>query len=724
MKAASSSKAGSGRSARARKLVWRRRGRWLSRFFSRLVDRFRPSETFLLTFTAILVGSLTGLAAVLFIELIDLITTASFSALPRSLPYLGRAWLIVIPALGGLLVGPIIVKFAREAKGHGVPEVMQALALRGGRIRPRVAIAKIVASSICIGTGGSAGREGPIVQVGSTLGSVLGQVLRLSEDRIRNLVACGAAAGVAATFNAPIAGVAFAIEVFAGDLGLGVFGNVVIASVTASVISQALVGSHTAFTMPEEYVLNSPTEILFYVWLGLIAAFVGIAFIKILYSSEDLFDRWKRVPDWSKPAIGGLLLGGLAYAYGPLFAMGGMNEADVATGIPALQSGAFPHIFASGFQTIEGALSGSLPWKLLLGLAVLKMLGTSLTLGSGNSGGVFAPSLFMGAMVGGAFGVGVSSVYPDIAVNSGAYALAGMAGVFAASARAPLTAILIAFEMSDDYKVILPLMATTITATLVASAVHPESIYTTKLVRRGIRLRQGRDVDVLDGVLVREIMESKPATVLSSLSAGEVQSYLIQTHHHGALVLDEEGKLAGIATLQDIDRVKEQFPASWKEQSAGEVMIRTLLTAFGDETMGTALERMASRDIGRLPVVDREDPGRVLGIIRRADIVRAYQRGLLRRENLRSRASQLRLSQESGMQFLEMRVARQSAASGKKVRELTIPANTLLTTRRRGDSLNLLHGEHILEADDVVYALAAPESAEELRRMFEGGSSP
>ncbi len=700
-----------------RVVLLRRPLRALSRYFSGLLDRVRPSETTTLLFTAILVGAVTGLAAILFIQLIDGITVVGFGWIPELLPATGRWWLIVVPALGGLVAGPIIARFAREAKGHGVPEVMQALALNRGVIRPRVAVAKIVASSFCIGTGGSAGREGPIVQVGSTLGSTIGQLLRLSEERVRNLVACGAAAGVAATFNAPIAGVAFAMEVLAGDLGLGILSNVVLSSVTASIVSQHFLGDEHAFRMPA-YDLNSPVEILFYAVLGGLAALVGVAFIRVLYRSEDLFDNWRGVPLWLKPAIGGLLLGLVAFVYPMALQHAPDVGADQArSALPLIEN--IPHVFGSGFSTIEQALGGPQPWALLAALIVLKMVATSLTLGSGNSGGVFAPSLFMGAMTGGLFGVGVNALFPELAPHPGAYALAGMAAVFSAAARAPLTAILIAFEMSHDYAVILPLMATTIAATMLASRLHPESIYSLKLVRRGIRLLKGRDVDVMDSVLVRDIMNRRPPTVPPTMTLGELEHYFIANHRHGVVVVDDAGDLVGIVTLQDLAQAKSE--ADWEDGAVGDVMIRTLLTAYPDETMGAALGRMAARDVGRLPVVDRENPKRLVGLIRRPDLARAYQRGLIGRQELRERSTQRHLSTGTGTEPLELVVEAGSEVAGQRVRDLELPPGVLLTTRRRGAVQQLLHGKDILEVGDTVRALAEPGVVDAVRGAFAGG---
>jgi len=683
---------------------------------SGLVQRTTASKTTLLLVTGILVGSVTGLAAVAFIKLIEAITWLGFQWAPERWPDLGRGWIVVIPTLGALLGGPIIAFFAREAKGHGVPEVMQALVLRGGRIRPRVALAKIAASALCIGSGGSAGREGPIVQVGSTFGSVLGQTLRLSDDRIRNLVACGAAAGVAATFNAPIAGVAFAIEVLIGDLGVSLVSNVVISAVTASVISQAFLGSDPAFPIPI-HTLGDPTELWFYVALGLLAALVAVAFIRSLYAFEGLFDRWRAMPLWLKPAVGGLLLGLLALAYPHWLVRAGVGAELAALEPPSVQN--MPHIFGSGFATIESALSSPLPWVLVGALVLLKMLATALTLGSGNSGGVFAPSLFMGAALGGLFGVLANQFFPGIAPHPGACALAGMAAVFAGAARAPLTAILIAFEMSNNYAVILPLMATTITATLIAQKLSPESIYSLKLARRGIRLRHGRNVDVMDTVLVSEVMETDPPTVRSSMTLGDLERYFVESHHHGALVLDERDKLVGVVSLQDLQRtIQDEEDDEWRDLTVDAVMTRNVLVAYRDEPIGAALQRLGLRDVGRLAVVDRDDPQRLLGVIRRHDIARAYQRGIFRRMDAQDRVTHISMTQETGATFVELLVKEGSHAAGKPVRELDLPDGVLLTTRRHGGRRKLLHGDDVLYPGDTVFALAEPRQVADLRALF------
>ena len=343
---------------------------------ARLVDE----DTFLLV-TAVLVGVGTGVGAILVRSLVEAVSHFSFEFLPGLLGDAGPAFLVIAPTVGGLLVGILVQRYAREAKGHGVPEVMEAVALRGGRIRPIVALVKALASALTIGTGGSAGSEGPIVQIGASLGSSLGQVLHLSDDRIRNLVACGAAGGIAATFNTPIAGVIFALEVILGAFSVRYFSTVVISSVIASVIGRAIYGDLPTFPLPVEYGVASLWEFALYPVLGILAAISGAAFIRCLYFFEDGFDAWRAIPEWSKPALGGLLLGSMALLYPRL------------TGV---EYEGTPHIFGAGYEIIVAALNNELLLSTVLVLLLLKLIATCLTLGSGGSGGVFAPALFLG----------------------------------------------------------------------------------------------------------------------------------------------------------------------------------------------------------------------------------------------------------------------------------------------------------------------------------------
>ncbi len=680
----------------------RRPGGWL-RWLRGLGSRYQGGDGTLMA-TAVVVGLGAGAGAVVFRWMIAAVHSLFFDWLPSVTAGWGSAYVVLAPALGGLLVGPLVYFFAREAKGHGVPEVMEAVALRGGRIRPIVGIVKSIASSLCIGSGGSVGREGPIVQIGSTLGSILGQTLKMSDSRVRNLVACGAAGGIAATFNAPIAGVTFALEVILGDFSVRSFGTVVIASVTASVVGRAALGDVPAFRVPE-HSLNSLWEFPLYVVLGVIAAAVAVIYVRMIYGAEGRFDAWKKVPEWSKPAFGGLLLGGLALAYGS---------------VPALGFDRVPQVFGVGYETIEAGLLGRETLAVMLALVGLKIVATSLTLGSGGSGGVFAPSLFIGSMLGGSLGMFFARVFPGIPGPPGAYALVGMGAMFAGSTHASMTAVLIIFEMTGDYQIILPLMLSVVTATLLSGrALDRETIYTLKLVRRGIRLQRGRALDVLEGVRVGEVMSQSVTLTPDSPLDGLTEMFL-RANRNAFPVLDEGGGLVGVVSLTDVRRaVESQEDVS--DMVVGDIMTRKLVIAHPDESLNAALQRMAPRDLSRLPVVAREDPTRLLGVVRRNDVVRAYNLALARRgrEPLEVPAT---LRRERSVDFLEIDLPGDSPCVGRSVAEVSrsLPRHSLLVSIRRAGEEVVPHGGTVLQAGDRILAYARKEGVQDLRRILGG----
>lgn len=670
---------------------------------------------------AILVGAGTGLAAVIFIRLIALIHYLSYYSLAGSFSLPGRFWFVIIPVLGALAGGPIIAYFALEAKGHGVPEVMQALIQRGGRIRPRVALAKIVASALCIGTGGSAGREGPIVQVGSTLGSSMGQWLGLSDERIKNLVACGAAAGIAATFNAPIAGVIFATEVLMSELQVAVFGNVVLAAVSSSIVSQVFLGARPAFAVPT-YVMQSPVEIILYVLLGILAALVGLFFILLLNSIENVFDRW-RFPNALKPAVGALLLGVLAYGYPHVLSIFSVYADDSRLGMPLIKN--VPHVYGSGFEFLNSVLQGQAPFWVLLMLIFLKPLATSFTLGSGNSGGVFAPSLFTGAMLGGTFGYICKAAFPSLNIEVGAYALVGMAAVFAAAARAPLTAMLIVFEMSNDYRLILPLMAAGMVASTLAQWLYSDSIYTVKLTKRGIRFDLGKDRDVMQGVMVEEVMNREPITINSDQSLSELFVLFQETHLQGFPVITNEGKLYGIVTLQDLDRTMENMErtllrnqVNLKDVKVWDVATSDPVTVFPDEPTWEAIRKMAPRDLARLPVVSRQDPGKLVGLISRSAIVRAYDVGLVRKQQGQLDKERFTLRRVTGVDFVELTISAKFSGRNKCLAELSLPPDTNVVTIERGGRVLVPDGRSVIMVGDRLTVLCREELSASIRSFF------
>ncbi len=565
----------------------------------------RINENAILLFLALIVGVAGGYGAVLFRLLIRLFQNAFYGdsgSILEAVAYIAWYKRILIPAVGGLLVGPLVYFFAREAKGHGVPEVMEAVALKGGRIRKRVVAIKCLVSGICIGSGGSVGREGPIVQIGSATGSLLAQIIKASAPRMRTLVGCGAAAGIAATFNAPIAGAMFALEIVLGEFEIITFSPIVLSAVMATVISRYHLGNFPAFVVPK-YELVSPWEIGFYILLGIVAGAVALIFTTSLYKAEDSFDRLK-FPEYLKPVLGGLLLGSMGLV--------------------------FPHILGVGYESISSAMAGNIAWWILAALIVFKILATSITIGSGGSGGIFAPSLFIGSMVGGAFGCLVHRILPMITAPPGAYSLVGMGAVVAGTTHGPISAILILFEMTDDYKIILPLMIACIISSLLASQLKRESIYTLKLFRRGVDVRAGKDVNMLRSLSVKDFMSEDVETLPENMSLTELRTFISKSVHYAFPVVDEKGCLSGIISTSDYRE------ALFSQDLEGVIVVKDLatedvVTVSQQENLYTAFKKIADSGFETLPVVDEQNPGKIVGIVSRRDIVSTYNKAVIKK---------------------------------------------------------------------------------------------
>lgn len=561
-------------------------------------------ETRLLVLLAVAIGVGSGLGAYVFRWLIGAVQHVLWQRVASALPWpaLGA---VLIPALGGALVGPIVYWFAREAKGHGVPEVMLAVAEQEARIRSRVVFVKALASALCIGSGGSAGREGPIVQIGSALGSTLGQRLKLPVSLLRTVLAAGAAGGIAATFNAPIAGVFFSLEVILREFSARAFSVLVLASVTATVISRALLGNNPAFSVPV-HELRSPWELLFYAVLGGLAAIVAKAFIWLLYRCEDTFDAWQ-IPEYVKPIVGGLGVGFIGLA--------------------------LPQVFGVGYDTVERVLRDSVPIGLLAAFVVGKLIATSLTLGSGGSGGVFSPSLFMGAALGHGVGDFFHWLFPAVTAMSGGYALVGMAAVFGGAAQAPITSILILFEMTGDYRIILPLMTAVVISSLVSHVLSPETIYSLKLRRRGIDILAPRRVDPLSQVRVGDVMARRVVTLKEDLPFREVLDYLRRHPYSSFPVVDGDSRLEGILGYGEL---REVLTSERPEHSltARDLMRKPTPVCHPDDTLSDVTEKFRLANVGRLPVVPKDDPTRLVGVISHTDVLAAYERLVLGRRHL------------------------------------------------------------------------------------------
>jgi chloride channel protein, CIC family len=654
-----------------------------------LLERGQINESMILSVVALLVGVSSGAAVWLFKQMIDLVHLVAFNWAAVGLQPLGAWTVVIIPTLGGLAVGLIIYYFVGEERHHGVAGIMEAVALAGGRLRYFRMPAKAIVSALGIGAGASVGPEDPSVQIGANLGSMLGQILHISEDRLRALVAAGAAAGIAAAFNAPIAGVFFALEIVLGEIGGSALGMIVVAAVISAVFTQAVSGPQPAFSIPS-YAFHSIDELPFYVGLGLLAGPIAAGYVRALYRVQDLFSNWQ-IQRWVKPAVAGLIVG--------------------ITGI------FLPQVFGVGYDSIELTLTNQhIVFGLLLALLVAKLLMTAISIGGGFLGGVFAPSLYLGAMLGAAYGEFVAFLFPSLSITPSAFAMVGMAAMLAGSVHAPLTAILLLFEMTNDYRIILPLMFAVVISMLISQRLQRDSVYTLGLARKGIRLERGRDVEVMQAIRVEEVMESNVSTFRENVSLAEAAKIFIETHHHGLPVVNENSELVGILTLQDIDRAH----LNGKEiQSVGQVCTRDLLIAYPDETMGAVLRRMSTGAVGRLPVVERDNPRHLVGLLRRTDIIRAYDLALTRRAVLRHRAHQVRLGAMSDeeMTVTEVQIDPEAFCTGKRISEIKWPHECVIATLRRGRNFVIPHGDTILYPGDVLVAVAEGEARESLIKI-------
>ncbi len=652
--------------------------------FKLFMSRLSNSRLAIPLVLASLIGIVTGFLLVAFVKVIDFCRFFFFETIPSLLTWMGPYSLILIPAIGGLLVGPIVTYLASEAKGHGVPEVMKAVTLQGGRIRPVVVIAKAIASALAIGSGASVGREGPIVQIGSALGSNIGQAFKLGESRVRNFVACGAAAGIAGVFNAPIAGVMFSLEVILRDFGARALSTVVVAAVSSSIISRIFLGESPAFVVPS-YSLSSPWEIFLYLGLGILAAFTALAFMKVLYRFEVLFDRWK-FPDVWKPALGGLAVGAIGFF--------------------------FPQVLGSGLETIEKVLHGGMPWNLLALLVVLKILATSLSLGSGTSGGVFAPALFIGAVMGGAFGHMVYQNMPFPVSAPGAYALVGMASVFSGAAHAPVTAILIVFEMTGDYRMILPIMVGVVAATSLAQWLQRESIYTMKLTERGIDIDSLEEVQVMGAIQVRDAMTDEFETVPRSLPVRELADRMARAKHKNFFVVDDQEHLHGIILPERVQEVlfEKDLPILIAEDLASTAEE----SCYPEDSLIDAAHIMMRHNRVQLPVLDAGESRKIVGVLKSEHVFRAYTEMSVKRKRLISRLEQQEVS-ASGTIPIHFDVPAAADIVNQPIAKLGIPHGVVLTSIQRRHKTLVPEGDTVIRARDKVWAVVIPENEQAFR---------
>src|SRR5450432_1527677 len=563
----------------------------------------------LVSFLAGGIGLLAGGVAFVLYRLIGLFTNLfffhrwSWEFTSARLNHLGM-WVIVVPVIGGIVVGFMAKYGSSKIKGHGIPEAMEAVLFNRSRIQPRVAILKPISAAIAIGTGGPFGAEGPIIQTGGAIGSLVGQAFHTTAAERKVLLACGAAAGMSATFNTPIAGVILAIELLLFEFKARSFIPLVIASTLATAVHMQLLGAGPMFTV-KAMDFGIPHALPFYLVLGMICGLAAVGFSILFYWIEDQFEKLPIDEVWW-PAIGALGLGIIGYFV--------------------------PRVLGVGYDTISDILNANLALKILIVVMLAKAVALVISLGSGTSGGLLAPMFMSSAALGGIFAMGMNEVFPAAHLSAGAFALVAMGAVFGAASRAAFSFIVFAFEITRDYNSVLPLMLVTVIADGIAILLMPKaSIMTEKLIRRGLRIHQDYEADVLQQMMVSETMDRDAPTLPAEMQVRELAERIARRdpevcRHQGLLVLDSTGKLAGIITRGDLMRALDQDPSG--VVSVLDAGTSDLVVTYPDESLHEASAKMLRHNIGRLPVVDRADSRKVVGYLGRPGIMTARLRRL------------------------------------------------------------------------------------------------
>ncbi|WP_320169226.1 chloride channel protein [Maridesulfovibrio sp.] len=553
----------------------------------------------LLMFFSVAIGVAAAMGAFVFRWLIEQFQTLFWAEGSTFLDRVGDSpwWLVLLlPCLGGLAAGVIINRWAPEAKGPGVPEVIKAIAVRGGVIRHRITFLKALVTSLLIGCGASVGREGPVVQIGASLGSSAARLFRLDRSMLPVCVASGAAAGISATFNAPLTGTLFAIEILLLDTEMSYVSHIIVSSITASALSKFFWGDFPTFDAPK-FIFSNFGELIIFFILGIMSGLVSLAFVHMIRFMENIFMRIP-VPEWVKPGIGGLLLG-----------------------ILGLQ---VPGILGVGYEVVDMGMEGVLPLELAVIILICKMTATSLCIGSGMSGGIFAPSLVLGA----ALGVSVSStmnmIFPQLALTHGQYALVGMGTVVAGTTLAPITAVLTVFELTYSYKIILPMMVGCITSALVVRLLKGYSVYEAKLLRQGINILRGHDESVLVNVSVDEVMDTEFDYLHTSDHLEKAASMVTDSPFPHFPVLDDDGRVAGILTLRDMRSwLKGNHDTGGAPAIVDTLMVRTVVSVNTDSNLKETLMLFERTGVSFVPVIKSD--GKIAGIIKSREAFRIFR---------------------------------------------------------------------------------------------------
>ncbi|WP_350059521.1 chloride channel protein [Nisaea sp.] len=561
------------------------------------------NDQVLLTLFAVAVGIAAAFAAVLFRELIGLFQTGfyGFGHERVASGVAGLDWwhILLAPAAGGLLIGLYLHFFMPGGRPQAVADVIESNALRAGRMSGRAGLGAALVSAASIGCGASVGREGPAVHLGAAIASYMGRRFRLARSSSRTLLGCGVAAAVAASFNAPVAGVFFALEVVIGHYALTAFAPIVIASVAGTIVSRTYFGDVPAFIVPP-HEIASFFEFGAFALLGVTAAGAAIIFMRLLLTTQDLVNR-TGLPRWVRPVIGGLFVGAIGIA--------------------------FPEVLGVGYEAMDGALNEHYVLTTLIALALLKMLATAISLGFGFGGGIFSPSLFIGAMVGGAFGIVATIPYPHLSSGHGAYTLVGMGAVSGAVLGAPISTMLIIVELTGDYRLTIAVMVAVVIASLLTRTLSGPSIFHHQLAARGVMVRGGHDVEVLGGMVVSDLSHEEVATVSRDAGLAEVRAALLGANGGVVFVTDGDGALLGSLTLAGLGNAV--FAAGAEADFDLARFLDTSRPALrASERVGPVLDSFAGISDGVLPVVKGQGAPILIGQLDEADVMRAYNRAL------------------------------------------------------------------------------------------------
>jgi len=575
----------------------------------RMAAGLRTDENTFLIISSMIVGVLGGAANILFRSTLQFVHNVVFVHGSQLLGITRGGWyralLPLLPMTGALLLIPLSLLFPGEVNGYGFAKFLEAVNIKGGFLKFRNIILKTVGPALTIGSGGSAGVEGPIAVIGGTVGSTVGRLFKTSGKRTKLLIAAGSAAGIAATFNAPIAGVMFSTEiVLLGDYEIASFAAIVIASGIATVVSRGYYGTNPAFIVPQ-YELVSIFELPLYLVLGLVIGFTSVFYVRTFYRLQDEFEALKMHPQMM-PVLGAFLVGCLG-----IF---------------------LPEIMGNGYEFIEKSLHENILFPILVLLVFFKVVATSITLGSGGAGGVFAPALFIGAMTGGSFGYVVHRLFPYLTATPGAYATVGIGAFLAATTHAPLTGIFLLFEMTGNYKIIVPLMFSSIIGTLIAKRLYHDSIDTAELTRKGIKLHAGKEQSIMGRIKVADVLVSDVVTVTPETPLHRLIEVMIEKERFYIPVVDSAGEMAGIVSIHDVRPVLLEERVTYIV-NAGDIATVNVIVLAPEDDLNMAMEKFSMKDIDEIPVVERKGSKKIIGMVKRKDIIDVYNREVLKRES-------------------------------------------------------------------------------------------